>query len=150
ARDVGLMDIQIATRDGGAATRQLCSPERVGRREHTPHLVTPTACNGNGRAANASRYGDRGLLHKDKTPYQLADAIRSVHPRHAELAAEDLSTLMGSQFLNATPVPEEYRDVSEREQEVFAAVARGLSNQEIGKELFASESTVKTHVGAIL
>lgn len=150
APDVVLMDIQMPTMDGVEATRQLFSPERMGRREHPLRLVILTTFNLDDRAATAIRYGASGFLLKDTTPVQLADAIRSVHAGNAVLAPEDLSTLMGSQFLNATPVPEEYRDLSEREQEVFAAVARGLSNQEIGKELFASESTVKTHVGAIL
>ena len=46
--------------------------------------------------------------------------------------------------------PQAYASLTEKEREVFAAVARGLSNTEIAGRVFASESTVKTHVGAIL
>ena len=49
-----------------------------------------------------------------------------------------------------TPPPPEFTTLTEKEREVFEAVARGLSNAEIGRQIFASESTVKTHVGAIL
>jgi DNA-binding NarL/FixJ family response regulator len=148
--DVVLMDIQMPRADGVDATRRLFAPDRVAAREHPLRIVILTTFNLDDRAATAIRHGASGFLLKDTTPGQLADAIRSVHAGNAVLAPTDLTTLMGAQFAAAAPVPPSFADLSEREHEVFAAVARGLSNAEISAELFASESTVKTHVGAIL
>ena len=80
----------------------------------------------------------------------LRDAIRTVHSGNAVLAPADLSTLLDSQFRAAAAPPASYTGLTDKEREVFAAVARGLSNQEIAGQVFLSESTVKTHVGAIL
>ena len=74
----------------------------------------------------------------------------AVESADAVLAPTDLSTLLDSQFQERAPVPPAYLTLSEKEREVFAAVARGLSNTEIAAQVFASESTVKTHVGSIL
>ena len=80
----------------------------------------------------------------------LRDAIRTVHAGNAVLAPRDLSTLLEGQFRAQAPTPTAYLSLTDKEREVFAAVARGLSNTEIAGQVFASESTVKTHVGAIL
>jgi DNA-binding NarL/FixJ family response regulator len=66
------------------------------------------------------------------------------------LAPQDLTTLLDRQFRAAAPPPAAYLTLTDKEREIFAAVARGLSNTEIAAAVFASESTVKTHVGAIL
>ena len=73
-----------------------------------------------------------------------------VHSGNAVLAPRGLQTLMEGQFLARKPVPEQFLALTDREKAVFGAVARGLSNTEVASEIFASESTVKTHVGAIL
>ena len=81
----------------------------------------------------------------------LAEAIRTVHAGNAVLAPADLATLMSGQFAGtARTVPTGFGRLSDKERMVFDAVTRGLSNAEIGSEIFASESTVKTHVGSIL
>ena len=148
--DVVLMDIQMPRADGVDATRQLFSADRVAARDSPLRVIILTTFNLDDRAATAIRHGASGFLLKDTTPGQLADAIRSVHAGNAVLAPTDLTTLMGAQFAVPAPVPSAFGELSEREREVFTAVARGLSNAEISAELFASESTVKTHVGAIL
>ena len=102
------------------------------------------------RAANAIRHGASGFILKDTTPAMLADAVRTVHSGNAVLAPDDLTTLLASQFPVSVPVPESFALLTERERDVFEAVARGGSNAEVAAELFTSESTVKTHVGAIL
>ncbi|MFL6061967.1 MAG: response regulator [Marmoricola sp.] len=148
--DVVLMDIRMPEMDGVEATRQLFAPERAGRRTKPLRVLVLTTFNLDDRAATAIRYGASGFLLKDTTPLQLRDAIRTVHAGNAVLAPSDLSVLMDQQFRTPTPVPAAYTELTEKEREVFDAVARGLSNAEIAGLVFASESTVKTHVGAIL
>ena len=80
----------------------------------------------------------------------LRDAIRTVHAGNAVVAPAERSALRDTQFREATPAPAAYLGLTDKEREVFDAVARGLSNVEIAGRIYASESTVKTHVGAIL
>jgi len=148
--DVVLMDIRMPEMDGVEATRQLFLPERVARRSTPVRVVVLTTFNLDDRAATAIRYGASGFLLKDTTPLMLRDAIRTVHGGNAVLAPDDLSALLESQFRAVAPPPAAYVALTDKEREVFDAVARGLSNHEIAGLVFASESTVKTHVGAIL
>ncbi|MEV7430668.1 MULTISPECIES: response regulator transcription factor [unclassified Nocardioides] len=148
--DVVLMDIRMPEMDGVEATRQLFTPDRAARRSKPLRVVVLTTFNLDDRAATAIRYGASGFLLKDTTPLMLRDAIRTVHAGNAVLAPSDLSTLLDGQFRARAAVPAAYAGLTEKEREVFAAVARGLSNTEIAARIYASESTVKTHVGAIL
>ena len=150
APDVVLMDIRMPEMDGVEATRQIFLPERAARRERPVRVVVLTTFNLDDRAASAIRYGASGFLLKGTTPLMLRDAIRTVHAGNAVLAPTDLSTLLDTQFQARTAPPATYTTLTEKEREVFAAVARGLSNTEIAGRVFLSESTVKTHVGAIL
>jgi DNA-binding NarL/FixJ family response regulator len=148
--DVVLMDIRMPEMDGVEATRQVFTAERVARRSSPVRVVVLTTFNLDDRAATAIRHGASGFLLKDTTPAQLAEAVRTVHSGNAVLAPADLSTLLDQQFRTATPPPTAYLALTDKERDVFEAVARGLSNTEIAGLVFASESTVKTHVGAIL
>jgi DNA-binding NarL/FixJ family response regulator len=150
APDVVLMDIRMPEMDGVEATRQIFLPDRAARREKPVRVVVLTTFNLDDRAATAIRYGASGFLLKGTTPVMLRDAIRTVHAGNAVLAPQDLSALLDGQFRSRTPPPPSYLALTEKEREVFTAVARGLSNTEIAGLVFASESTVKTHVGAIL
>ena len=148
--DVVLMDIRMPEMDGVEATRQIFLPDRAARRSKPVRVIVLTTFNLDDRAATAIRYGASGFLLKGTTPVMLRDAIRTVHAGNAVLAPSDLSTLLEGQFRSRTPTPAAYQTLTDKEREVFTAVARGLSNTEIGALVFASESTVKTHVGAIL
>jgi DNA-binding NarL/FixJ family response regulator len=148
--EVVLMDVSMPEMDGVEATRQIFLPERVARRAAPVRVVVLTTFNLDDRAATAIRHGASGFLLKDTTPLLLRDAIRTVHAGNAVLAPDDLSALLESQFREVAPAPTTYVALTEKEREVFGAVARGLSNTEIAGLVFASESTVKTHVGAIL
>ncbi|WP_426245114.1 response regulator [Nocardioides sp. LHG3406-4] len=148
--DVVLMDIRMPEMDGVEATRQLFHPDRVARRSVPSRVVVLTTFNLDDRAATAIRHGASGFLLKDTTPVMLRDAIRTVHAGNAVLAPRDLSALLDHQFRAATPPPAAYVSLTDKEKEVFGAVAQGLSNTEIAGRIFASESTVKSHVGAIL
>jgi DNA-binding NarL/FixJ family response regulator len=150
APHVVLMDIRMPEMDGVEATRQIFLPERVARRSVPVRVVVLTTFNLDDRAATAIRYGASGFLLKDTTPLLLRDAIRTVHAGNAVLAPDDLSALLESQFREVVQPPAAYTALTDKEREVFDAVARGLSNNEIAGLVFASESTVKTHVGAIL
>jgi DNA-binding NarL/FixJ family response regulator len=150
APDVVLMDVRMPEMDGVEATRQIFLPERASRRERSVRVIVLTTFNLDDRAATAIRYGASGFLLKGTTPVMLGEAIRTVHAGNAVLAPRDLATLLEGQFQTRTPPPAAYLGLTDKEREVFGAVAQGLSNTEIGAQLFASESTVKTHVGAIL
>jgi len=150
APDLVLMDIRMPELDGVEATRQIFSPDRVARRRAPVRVIVLTTFNLDDRAATAIRLGASGFLLKDTTPTQLRDAIHTVHAGNAVLAPTDLSTLLDGRFRARAPTPTAYLELTEKEREVFSAVSRGLSNVEIASQVFASESTVKTHVGSIL
>jgi DNA-binding NarL/FixJ family response regulator len=148
--DVVLMDVRMPEMDGVEATRQIFAPARMARRDKPVRVIVLTTFNLDDRAATAIRHGASGFLLKDTTPAMLRDAIRTVYGGNAVLAPHDLATLLDKQFQAAAPPPAAYLTLTDKEREIFAAVARGLSNTEIAGSVFASESTVKTHVGAIL
>jgi DNA-binding NarL/FixJ family response regulator len=148
--DVVLMDIRMPQMDGVEASRQIFAPERAARRTKPVRVIVLTTFNLDDRAATAIRHGASGFLLKDTTPLMLRDAIRTVHSGNAVLAPQDLATLLDRQFQAEAAPPAAFLGLTDKEREVFTAVARGLSNAEIAGTVFASESTVKTHVGAIL
>jgi len=148
--DVVLMDIRMPEMDGVEASRQIFAPERTTRRAKPVRVIVLTTFNLDDRAATAIRHGASGFLLKDTTPLMLRDAIRTVHGGNAVLAPQDLATLLDRQFQAEVAPPAAFLGLTDKEREVFTAVARGLSNAEIAGTVFASESTVKTHVGAIL
>jgi DNA-binding NarL/FixJ family response regulator len=148
--DVVLMDIRMPELDGVEATRLIFSPDRTARRDNPVRVVVLTTFNLDDRAATAIRHGASGFLLKDATPAMLCDAIRTVHTGNAVLAPADLTSLLAGTFRERRPAPPGLDQLTAKEREVLSAVARGLSNAEIADEVFASESTVKTHVGGIL
>lgn len=148
--DVVLMDIRMPEMDGVEATRQIFLPDRAAGRQRPVRVIVLTTFNLDDRAATAIRYGASGFLLKGTTPVMLRDAIRTVHAGNAVLAPTDLSALLDNQFQAAAAPPAAYLALTDKEREVFGAVAKGLSNQEIAGRVFLSESTVKTHVGAVL
>ena len=150
APDVVLMDLRMPEMDGVEATRQLLAPERAARRERPLRVVVLTTFDLDDRAATAIRYGASGFLLKDTTPQRLAEAIRTVAAGNAVLAPADLATLLDRSFTARAAPPAAYLALTEKEREIFTAVARGLSNSEVAGTVHLSESTVKTHVGAIL
>jgi DNA-binding NarL/FixJ family response regulator len=148
--DVVLMDIRMPELDGVEATRRIFLPERVQRRAKPVRVLVLTTFDLDDRAATAIRHGASGFILKDTTPAMLVDAIRTVHAGNAVLAPQDLSTLLEGQFSTRAAAPSAFGALTEKERDVFEAVARGASNAEVAKALFSSESTVKTHVGSIL
>lgn len=148
--DVVLMDIRMPEMNGVDATRHLLSPARQAARESPLRVIVLTTFALDDQAALAIRHGASGFLLKDATPAMLCQAIRTVHAGNAVLGPDELGSLLGASFIGTRPAPKEFADLTERERDVFSHVVRGLSNAEIAARVFASESTVKTHVGAIL
>lgn len=146
--DVVLMDIRMPELDGVEATRQIMA-RTVGTEPPVKVLVL-TTFNLDDRAATAIRHGASGFLLKDATPDMLQEAIRTVYSGNAVLAPRELGMLLEGDFRARVPLPPSYEALTEKEREVLLLVGEGLSNAEIGARIFASESTVKTHVGALL
>lgn len=143
--DVVLMDIRMPVLDGISATAELL------RDQNPPRIVMLTTFDLDEAAARAIRQGASGFLLKDADPEFLLAAIRTVHAGSAVIAASATRELF-AHFPDAPPrpVPESYLQLTEREREIFALAARGLSNAEIAAGEFLSEATVKTHVSRIL
>ena len=143
--DVVLMDIRMPVLDGLAATEELL------RDPDPPRIVMLTTFDLDEAAARAIRGGASGVLLKDADPEFLLAAIRTVHAGSAVIAASATRDLF-AHFTDAAPrpVPPSYRDLTDREREIFELAARGLSNAEIAAREFLSEATVKTHISRIL
>ena len=144
--DVVLMDVRMPGIDGLEATRRIAAdPALAGTR-----IVVLTTFELDEYVFDALRYGASGFLLKDITPAHLRNAILTVHAGNAVLAPDDLQKLLGGEFRAREAVPAAYAALTDKERQIVQLVARGLSNAEIGEVIFVSESTVKTHVGAIL
>ena len=113
-------------------------------------MIVLTTFNLDDRAATAIRHGASGFLLKDTTPPSCATRSAPSTPATRCWRRPTCPPCWTATSGPATPTPPAYLELTEKEREVFSAVAHGLSNAEIASQVFASESTVKTHVGAIL
>lgn len=142
--DVVLMDIRMPVMDGLAATAEILT------QPDPPRVVMLTTFDLDEAAARAIRQGASGFLLKDADPEFLLAAIRTVHAGSAVIAASATRDLFAALGHETRAVPPSYGTLTEREREVFALAARGLSNAEIAAGEFLSEATVKTHISRIL
>ncbi|MBS1673729.1 MAG: response regulator transcription factor [Actinobacteria bacterium] len=149
--DVVMMDIRMPVMDGLTATARILELfDRPGEPD-PPRIVMLTTFDLDEAAARAIRQGASGFLLKDADPEFLLAAIRTVHAGSSVIAASATRELFAHFAAPATtPVPPSYDDLTEREKEIFALAARGLSNSEIAAREFLSEATVKTHISRIL
>jgi DNA-binding NarL/FixJ family response regulator len=145
--DVVLMDVRMPNLDGIAATAEICADQRMSAR-----VLILTTFDLDEYVMAALRAGASGFLLKDAPRDSLYAAVRTVAAGDALLAPSVTKRLIEQQLRVAEPPPELCRrlaTLTDREREVLALLARGLSNVDIADHLHLGEPTVRTHVGRI-
>jgi DNA-binding NarL/FixJ family response regulator len=132
--DVVLMDLRMPRLDGAGATALILAGYPSVR------VLVLTTYSTDTDIVRAVEAGATGYLLKDTPRAQLVDAVRAASRGETVLAPPVAARLVSRM---RTPVADA---LTPREVEVLAAVARGLSNGEIGRVLFIGEATVKTHL----
>jgi DNA-binding NarL/FixJ family response regulator len=137
--DVVLMDLLMPGMDGISATRII-------RRELPDvEVIALTSVLKNELVIQAIQAGAIGYLLKDTDAPKLREAIHAAAAGQVQLSPEAATML-----LQEVRAPQEPEHLTDRETDVLRLVARGLSNKEIGRELFIGETTVKSHVKNIM
>jgi DNA-binding NarL/FixJ family response regulator len=138
---VVLMDIRMPELDGLEATRRILATD------HAARILILTTFDLDEYVYEALRAGASGFVLKDDPAEQLLSAIRIVAGGEA-LLSPAITKRVISQFSRIPQrAPQKaLEDLTERELEVLRLIARGLSNAEIGQELYISDTTVKTHI----
>jgi DNA-binding NarL/FixJ family response regulator len=146
--DLVLMDVRMPGMDGLAALAA------IGRLPRPPAVVMLTTFDLDDYVHTALRHGAAGFLLKDTSPRDLVAAVRTVAAGSAMLAPTVTKRLIDAFAGQHHPESAEARRklalLTAREGEVVQAVARGLSNADIARELVMSEATVKAHVSRCL
>jgi DNA-binding NarL/FixJ family response regulator len=143
--DVILMDVRMPKLDGVAATRRLVD---AGTRAH---ILVLTTFDLDEYVYAAVRAGASGFLLKDVEPTELVDAIRVVAAGNSLFGPEATQRLVERFAGGPASVDDSILDrLTEREREILRLLASGMSNAEVAEKLFLSETTVKTHVSAVL
>ena len=147
--DVILMDVRMPNVDGLEATRRL-----LDGRDEGPRILILTTFDLDEYVYEALRAGASGFLLKDTPPEQLVEAIMIV-ARGDALLAPSITRRVIEEFVRRPPAsarkpPPELAELTTRETEMLGYIAKGLSNAEIARAAFVSETTVKTHVAHIL
>src|SRR4051794_37201441 len=142
---VVLMDIRMPELDGLEATRRILAADSLAR------VLILTTFDLDEYVYEALSAGASGFVLKDDPPEQLIAAIRTVAAGEALLSpAVTKRVIRRFARLPRPAPPAELGELTAREAEVFRLIALGLSNAEIGQELFIGEGTVKTHVTHVL
>ncbi|MFH5821583.1 response regulator [Georgenia sp. AZ-5] len=147
APDVVLMDLRMPRTDGITATRA------VRALPHPPHVIALTTWDVDDAVLRSIQAGAAGYLLKSASPDEIKSAVRAVVAGDAVLSPS--STRQVLDHLTRDGGDAARREavatmalLSQREREVVVAVAHGLSNADIGRRLYVSEATVKSHLAA--
>jgi len=146
--DVILMDIRMPNMDGVEATRRLVAAGNTAR------ILILTTYDADEYVFEALRAGASGFLLKDMRPADLVEAIRVI-ARGEALLAPTVTRRLLDRFAHALPRSQAtaapvLASLTDREAEVLALMATGLSNLELAERLYLTEATIKTHVSSIL
>jgi DNA-binding NarL/FixJ family response regulator len=147
--DVVLMDIRMPVMDGLEATRRIAAdPELAGVR-----VIVLTTFDHDEYVFDALHAGAGGFLLKDVEPEEVRHAVRVV-ARGEALLSPSVTRRLISEFISRPShrrrIPAELEELTEREREVLALAAEGLTNAEIAQRLVVTPATAKTHVSRIL
>ncbi len=137
--DVVLMDIRMPVMDGLAATAAITATSDA-------RVIILTTFELDEYVFEALRAGASGFLLKRTPPEQLLEAIRVVAAGEALLAPSVTKKLIEAFAARPQREAKAIESLTAREREVLKGIGRGLSNQDLAKELFISDNTVKTHV----
>jgi len=142
--DVVLLDVRMPGVDGLTAARDLLTDAAAPWR-----VVMLTTFDLDEYVYAALAAGASGFLLKDVPPERLVAAVRQVHDGDV-LLAPDITRRLVARYAQPRGGPDPLAPLTDRERDVLALIARGLSNVEIASALHLGEATVKTHVGRIL
>jgi DNA-binding NarL/FixJ family response regulator len=146
--DVCLFDIRMPVMDGIEATRRLAGPAVA----DPLAVVVITTFDLDEYVYAALRAGARGFLLKDAGPALLAQAVQAAANGDA-LVAPSVTARLLEAFAEAGPAAPPVQPIqalTDREEQVLAAVAAGSTNSEIAAEMYITLSTVKTHIASLM